>query len=141
MKKPASKGAHNRPNFFSSTVLPRPTISLCSQKTQCSSKQLRLGFVLCSKCPALFQNSVAAKNSTTWGQCYVVNVLRYFSSNTILKFFPQLCYFFCSMTGMYSITGMCSITSMYTRVQNVWSGSKSVVTFGLIKILTTLANQ
>ena len=46
---------------FEDTVVPLPTLSLCSQKTQLSSKQLSSGVVLCSKCPALFQNFVAGK--------------------------------------------------------------------------------
>ena len=41
-----------------------------------------------------------------------------------------------------AVLGLCCVDTKlvvprrYTRVQNVWSGSKSVVTFGLIKILT-----
>ena len=64
--------------YVSYTVVPQPTLSLCPQKIQCRSKQLRSGYVFCSKCPGLFQNSIVAKNSATRGQCYVVNVLRYF---------------------------------------------------------------
>ena len=40
---------------------PSTYVSLCPQKTQHRSKQLRSGFVFCSKYPGLFQNSVAAK--------------------------------------------------------------------------------
>ena len=45
----------------------------------------------------------------------------------------------CNLTKLKRISSFKNCTSCldyYTRVQNVWSGSKSVVTFGLIKILT-----
>ena len=76
------------------TAVPRPTLSLCSQKTQHMSKQHNSGFVFCSKCPGLFQNSIATKNSTTRGQCYVVNVLRYSPTATLfVHFFPPVMLF------------------------------------------------
>ena len=42
------------------TVLPRPMLSLRPPKNLCTSKQLTLEVVFCTKCPAIFQNSVAA---------------------------------------------------------------------------------
>ena len=48
-------------SYLYATVAPLHKLSLCSKKTLLCSKDLRLGFVLCSKCPLLFQNSVAGK--------------------------------------------------------------------------------
>ena len=45
------------------TVVPRPTLSLCPQKTQHRSKQHNSGVVFCSKCPGLFQNSIVVKKA------------------------------------------------------------------------------
>ena len=69
------------------TVVPRPTLSLCSLAWN------SLGFVLCSKCPALFQNSIAVKNSLTGGFVFLINVLGYFLSNSFFAFFPPVTIF------------------------------------------------
>ena len=63
-----------RPRFLWSPICILGTISICLKspylRYYCDPKKHSSGFVLCSKCPGLFQNSVAAK-IVQLGVCFV----------------------------------------------------------------------
>ena len=109
----SSPGIQNQSDFcLKINILPQSTQSLCSQKMQCSSKQLRFGFVLCSKCPALFQNSIAAKKSATRVQfkCPALFLQQHYFEN-----FPPVMLFFLLYNRhvFCKARNMCKIFSLF----------------------------
>ena len=91
--------------------------------------------VLCSKCPALFQNSIAVKNSLTWGYFFVINVLCYFRSNAIFAFSPQWRYLAQnSLTRVFSKIVNFKVTEMHYEPKSpIWYDDLIFVNFRFSK--------